>query len=246
MKCLKPIQLFEKLGALDSGLLAKEIAHFTRKEAQKRDQIVINYFGKDGVNRIVNSITELLFAPPTLPPDAEVLDVGAGTGFFTIKIAEKVKAKLPEVRFYAMDVTPAMLLTLARKDANIMPFIGIAENIKGSIKEARKHLKVPLKFNAVFSTLMLHHSSQPAKVFGSLKQVLKKRGKAIVVDLCTHSFEEFRKEMGDIHLGFKPEKVYEMASGVFSNVKVEVIPGICCECSGRSAELFIAYVWNVS
>ncbi|MGQ9642057.1 MAG: class I SAM-dependent methyltransferase [Candidatus Bathycorpusculaceae bacterium] len=185
-----------------------------------------------------------MFAPPTLPPHAEVLDVGAGTGFFTIKIAEEVKAKLPEVCFYAMDITPAMLRMLARKDANIMPFIGIAENIEGSVREARKHLKVPLKFDAVFSTLMLHHSPQPEKVFGGLRKVLKKKGKAIVVDLCEHSFEEFREEMGDIHLGFKPEKVYEMAKGVFSNVKVEVLPGICCECSGRSAELFVAYMWD--
>ncbi|MEM3712435.1 MAG: hypothetical protein QXR97_02720 [Thermoproteota archaeon] len=39
-------RLFEKLGVSDSELLAKEIRHFTEEEAEKRDQILINYFGE--------------------------------------------------------------------------------------------------------------------------------------------------------------------------------------------------------
>lgn len=224
--------------------MAKEIKHFTEKEAEKRDQIVINYFGEMGINRIVDNIVKLLFTPPKIPLNAKLLDVGAGTGFFTIKVAEKVNARLPRACLYAMDATPAMLLSLVKKNVGITPFVGVAENIEGGIREARKHLNIPLKFDAVFSTLMLHHSTKPEKVFESLKQVLKKNGKAIVVDLCEHSFEEFKKEMSDVHLGFKPKNVQKMARKVFLNVKVEVLPGICCECSGRSAELFVAYMWD--
>ncbi|MEM3712436.1 MAG: class I SAM-dependent methyltransferase [Thermoproteota archaeon] len=157
------------------------------------------------MNRIVNKIIELFSSLPELPPDADVLDVGAGTGFFTLKIAEK----LPETSFYAMDVTPAMLLSLFRKNTNVKAFIGIAENIEGSVREARTHFNIPLKFDAVFSTLTLHHIVQTEKVFESIKKVLKHNGKAIVIDLCKHSFEEFRKEMRDIHLGFNPEEVYK-------------------------------------
>jgi len=220
------------------------VEHFTTREAEKRDKIVIDYFGETGVNRIVDTITKLLFAPPRLPANANVLDVGAGSGFFTVKIAEKIHARLPKVSFYAMDLTPAMLLSLEKKKAGITPFLGIAENIKGSVKEAREHFKIPYKFDAVFSTLMLHHSPQPEKVFKSLRETVKKNGKAIVVDLCEHGFEEFKTEMGDVHLGFKPENVYEMARKHFPEVKVEKIPGIRCECSGRSAEIFVAFVQN--
>jgi len=240
-KYLENLQLedfFKKLGTSNPEILAKEVKHFTTKEAEKRDSIVLNYFGKSGVNRIVNTITDLLLSPPRLPANAKVLDVGAGTGFFSVKIAEKIHSELPKVSFYAMDITPAMLLSLVKKKVNITPFIGIAENIKGSVKEARKHFKIPYKFDAVFSTLMLHHSIHPEKVFKGLTTALKRNGKAIVVDLCEHGFEEFKTDMGDVHLGFKPEKIYEMARKYFSEVKVGKLQGICCERSGRSAEIF--------
>lgn len=185
-----------------------------------------------------------MLSPPKLPKNAVVLDVGAGSGFFTAKIAQKIRVTNPNAAFYALDITPAMLLSLEKKNVNITPFLGIAENIKGSIKEARKHFTIPYKFDAVFSTLMLHHSTQPEKVFKNIQTVLKKKGKAIVVDLCEHCFEEFRTEMGDIHLGFKPEKIYQIAQKHFPTVKVEKMPGICCECSGRSAEIFFVTMQN--
>jgi SAM-dependent methyltransferase len=244
LKNLQLEQLFRKLGASNPEILAKEIEHFTTKEAEKRDKIVINYFGENGVNQIVSTITKILLVSPKLPAKAKVLDVGAGSGFFTAKIAEKLHAEFPTVSLYAMDLTPAMLLSLAEKKANITPFIGIAENIESSIKEAKKFFNIPFKFDAIFSTLMLHHSTQPEKVFKSLKQALKKRGKAMVVDLCEHGFEEFKTEMGDVHLGFKPENIYKMARKYFSEVKVEKLPGICCECSGRSARIFVATMQN--
>ena len=237
-------QLFNKLGAADPETLAETVEHFTVKEAEKRDQIVRNYFGQSGVRRIVDAITRCLLEQPRLPREGKVLDVGAGTGFFTVRVARKVRAEIPSVSFYAMDLTPAMLLSLAKKKADIVPFVGLAENIRGSIEQTRKHFIVPFKFDAVFSTLMLHHSTRPERFFESIKETLKKHGKAVVVDLCEHSFEEFRTEMGDVHLGFKPENIQAMARRHFADVKVEKLPGICCESSGRSAEIFIATMKN--
>jgi ubiquinone/menaquinone biosynthesis C-methylase UbiE len=183
-----------------------------------------------------------LFTPPRLPVNAKVLDVGAGTGFFTIKVYNRVRQKLPKVGFYAMDATPAMLMSLEKKRVSITLFVGLAENIKGSIEEARKYFNVPSKFDAVFSTLMLHHSTKPEKVFRSINEVLKKRGKAIIVDLCKHDFEEFRTEMGDIHLGFDLDEIHEMAQKYFSTANIKKVGGIKCECSGRSVQLFTIFL----
>jgi len=71
---------------------------------------------------------------------------------------------------------------------------------------------------------------------------MEDHGKAILVDLYEHPFKEFREKMGDVHLGFNPSCIEEDAKRFFPNVYVRKMPGICCECSGRSAELFIAYL----
>jgi SAM-dependent methyltransferase len=227
LKQVRLDRLLKKLGASDPEVLAKTVKHFSVREGEKRDRIVASYFGQGGIDRIVCVITESLLATPKPPANAKILDVGAGSGFFTIKVAKKTRSKLPRAGFYAMDLTPTMLTSLAKKKTQVTPFIGLAENIKGSIEEARNSLKIPRKFDAILSTLMLHHSPRPEKVFESMSEVLKENGKAVIVDLCEHSFNEFRVEMGDVHLGFKPEKIYGMASRYFSTVKVEKIPGIC-------------------
>jgi len=227
----------------DSKSLLETIKHFTLKEAEKRDKILTDYFGEKGINLIVKTITaHLLDSEPKLKPDAKILDVGAGSGLFTVKVAEKVKKKLPKASFYAMDATPIMLKMIAQKTSEVQPFLGVAENISKSVQIARKSLNLPLKFDAVFSTLMLHHCGDVGKVFKSMREALKTNGKAVVIDMCKHDFTEFKEEMGDVHLGFEVAEIKKAAKTVFSNVSVDKLPGICCSSSGRSAELFVAYL----
>ncbi len=234
--------LLRELGTLNINLVVEEIKHFTEKEAEKRDRIVLNYFGEGGVKKIVEAIATSLNSPSRLEKNAKVLDMGAGSGFFTTRVVHRLEKILPDASFYALDATPAMLLSLARKTSRIIPFFGIAENIAGSIQTAKRYAEVPPHFDAVFSTLMLHHCPDVNKVFQSVRQVLKPSGKAVIVDLCTHPFTEFREEMGDLHLGFDPKEIRKASEKVFSRVGVRKLPGICCESSGRCAELFIATV----
>jgi len=233
-------KLLKKLKATVIESLVEQVKHFTEKEAERRDKIVANYFGDEGIERIVNSIVQGLLSPPQLKENAKVLDVGAGSGFFTVRVVNELRRYLPKASFYAMDLTPAMLKVLARKTSEITPFLGIAENIRGSVEHARRHLNIPEKFDAVFSTLMLHHSLDIEAVFQSYREVLEADGKALVIDLCAHPFEEFKEEMGDVHLGFEPEQVKRKAEKHFSRVDVKKVSGIRCRSSGRSAELLIA------
>jgi len=234
-------KVLRKLGVQNVEVLTKEISHFTRKEAEKRDKIVLSYFGKDGVKLTVDSITTALNSPPKLKPDAKILDMGSGSGFFTARVASKITDLAPNASFYAMDATPAMLLALAKKKGTLItPFLGIAENVVGSIENAKKYAVVPDRFDVVFSTLMLHHCPDIDRVFKSVRQVLKPTGKAVIFELCTHTFTEFREEMGDLHLGFDPNQIRQAAKKEFSKVSVKKLPGICCSSSGRRAELFIA------
>ena len=240
LKSVELQTLLEELGVSKIETLMEEVKHFTEKEAERRDKIVLGYFGEDGIERIINSIVQGLLSPPKLRKNAKVLDVGAGSGFFTMKVVDKLRRHLPEAAFYAMDLTPAMLRVLARKSSKVTPFLGVAENIQGSVEHTRKYLNIPEKFDAVFSTLMLHHCLDVGRVFESFRKAVEVDGKVVVVDLCEHPFEEFREEMGDVHLGFEPKLIQEKAEKQFSKVEVKKIPGIYCESSGRSAELFVA------
>ena len=240
LKNVKLKELLEELKVPKIGTLMKEVKHFTEKEGEIRDKIVLSYFGEDGIERAIDSIVQGLLSPPRLRKNAKVLDVGAGSGFFTTKVVDKVRRHLPEAAFYALDLTSVMLRVLARKTPEITPFLGVAENVRGSVEQARKYLNIPEKFDAIFSILMLHHCLDIEMVFESFRKVVEVDGKAVVVDLCKHSFEEFREEMGDLHLGFEPELLKEMAKKHFSKVQIKKIPGICCTNSGRSAELFVA------
>jgi len=240
LKSVEIPKLLKELGVPKIEALMEEVKHFTEKEAERRDKIVLSYFGEDGIKRIIDSVVQGLLSPPKLKENAKVLDVGAGSGFFTMKVVDKLRRHLPKAAFYAMDLTPAMLRMLARKTSEIAPFLGVAENVRGSVEHARKYLDVPEKFDAIFSTLMLHHCLDIERVFESFRKAVDVDGKTVVVDLCKHPFEEFREEMGDIHLGFEPELLKGIAEKHFSKVQVKKIPGICCTNSGRSAELFIA------
>jgi ubiquinone/menaquinone biosynthesis C-methylase UbiE len=241
---VKPEDFFRKLNAENPQTLANAVAHFSVKEAEKRDAITLSYFGEEGAKRIVDAVTERLV--PSLQAGSKVLDVGAGSGFFTAKIANAVRGKVPNSSFYAMDATPAMLLALEKNHAELTPFWGIAENIEGSLKQAGLYVQVPEQFDAVFSTLMLHHSAVPKKVFDSLKRILAPNGTAVVLDLCEHNFEEFRTELADVHLGFKLDYIKGLAEEEFSNVHVAKIPGISCSSSGRSAEIFVVSMKKVA
>ena len=240
LKSVEIQKLVKELGVSRVETLTKEIKHFTEKEAKRRDKIVLSYFGEDGIKRIIDSIVQGLLSPPKLRENAKVLDVGAGSGFFTTEVVDKLRRHLPEAAFYAMDLTPAMLQVLARKTPEITSFLGVAENVRGSVEQARRYLNIPERFDAIFSTLMLHHCLDIERVFESFRKAVEVGGKAVVVDLCKHSFEEFREEMGDLHLGFEPELLKGIAEKHFSKVHVKKIPGICCTNSGRSAELFVA------
>jgi SAM-dependent methyltransferase len=236
------VKFLEEVGVVDANIILKSIEHFTEEEVAKRDQVILNYFGEKGLKRIVEAIVSRMLAPPLLKADSKILDVGAGSGYFTINVANLIQRHSPQTSFYAMDITPAMLSTIVRKTTKITPFLGVAENVKDSIKFARKYVEVPDKFDVIFSTLTLHHCPDVERVFRSLKGVLEKDGKVIIVDLCEHPFKEFMDEMGDVHLGFNPHSIEEMAKRLFKEVYVERMPGISCTCSGRSADLFIAYL----
>ncbi len=213
--------------------------HFSLKEAQKRDKILLDYFGPKGIERIVDSVLESLAIPPS-DRLLDILDVGAGTGLLTEKIMDRIRSFLPNASFFAMDLTPDMLKVLASRRRDIIPIIGIMEKIRESVLYSSRYFALPDKFDVIISILTLHHVKEVKNAFSSLRESVKPSGRVIIIDLCKHQFEEFRREMGDVHSGFDPVEFQKLAANYFSQILIERMPEICCTSSGRSIELFKA------
>ncbi len=132
------------------------------------------------------------------------------------------------------------------KNVSITPVLGIAERITESLNVSRKAFEsqgttLPANFDAIISVLMLHHCVNPSEVFCSMKEAMMNNGRLILIDLCKHDFEEFKEELGDVHLGFELDYIESELGKLFSVERMQKMPHACkCEVSGKSTDLFVA------
>ncbi|AEH24592.1 class I SAM-dependent methyltransferase [Pyrococcus yayanosii] len=216
----------EKLGFGEEEVneLVEQIEYF-ETEAPERDDIVRDYLRDECIETIVNDIVgEIL---KLNRKDIRLLDVAAGSGFFTERVRRKLEEKGVKVEVYGFDITPSMLKRL--KEKGITPIWCVAEKIRESIRIANEHygINVPKEFDVVLSTLAFHHFLKPEEVLRSMKSVLKEGGKVIIVDVLKHEHEELKETLKDTHLGFSLEEIKGMGSRVFKNVEAGYMDVYC-------------------
>jgi ubiquinone/menaquinone biosynthesis C-methylase UbiE len=112
-----------------------------------------------------------------LKPGESVLDIGCGTG--TLAIAAKQRVGLTG-RVYGVDASPEMLARASRKAKRV----GADVVFKNSIAE-----RLPFpddEFDAVLSTVMLHHLGRKARqqCAHEVRRVLKPAGRVLAVDFA--------------------------------------------------------------
>ncbi len=116
-----------------------------------------------------------------------VADVGAGTGYFSLRMAKKVG---PTGRVYAVDIQPEML-TMLRKNAvkaklaNVQPILGSESDPK----------LPPKTLDVIIMVDVYHEFSQPQKMLENMRAALKDDGRLILL--------EYRKE--DPSVPIRPE-----------------------------------------
>jgi SAM-dependent methyltransferase len=128
-----------------------------------------------------------------IPKGATVADVGAASGYMTVKLAKKVG---PQGRVYATDIQPGMLDLLNKrvakaKLANVTPVLGAVDDPK-------------LPADAIDLVLMVdvyHELSQPQAFLRRLRDSIKTGGRLVLV--------EYRKEDPDIPI--RPEHKMSIA-----------------------------------
>jgi len=107
-----------------------------------------------------------------LAPDATVADIGAGTGYFAVRLAHMV----PKGRVYAVDVETEMVKHLARRAAaqglaNLMAVRGSPDNPR-----------LPGKVDLVLLVDVYHHIEDREAYFPRLRGMLKPAGRIAVID----------------------------------------------------------------
>jgi precorrin-6B methylase 2 len=113
-----------------------------------------------------------------ITPGATVADVGAGTGYMTLRIARLVG---PTGKVYANDVQPAMLHAIQAKIRQAQ--LGNVEIVQGTGDDAR------LPANVVDLALLVdvyHELRQPRAMLQSIRRSLRPNGRLVLV--------EYRKE----------------------------------------------------
>jgi predicted methyltransferase len=114
-----------------------------------------------------------------LAPDAIVADIGAGTGYFSVRLAHMV----PKGRVYAVDTEADMVKHLAErakrdKLTNMVPVSARADNPK-----------LPQKTDLVLLVDVYHHIEKREQYFRKLGDSLKEAGRVAVIDFKLDSPE---------------------------------------------------------
>lgn len=162
--------------------------------AKNWNSIRVDYF-KDELRDIAINSVDL--------KNKVVADLGAGTGFISLKVAEKADI------VFSVDASKNMLRELNKSAQglglkNIYPITGDLESL-------------PLFDNSVdivFINMALHHVVNPDRAIKEMRRILKDGGKVIITDVNEHDGEWAIDEMNDVWLGFNYkdlEKWYEEA-----------------------------------
>ena len=116
-----------------------------------------------------------------------VADVGAGSGYFTVRLAARVGAK---GRVYANDLQPEMLKMLAARLAR-----DDVRNVT-MIQGAVDHPKLPpASIDLVLMVDVYHEFSEPQKMLRGLREALKPAGRLVLL--------EYRKEDPEVPIRFE-------------------------------------------
>jgi len=122
-----------------------------------------------------------------LKPGMVVADVGAGSGYMSLRMARRVG---PSGRVYAEDIQPEMLRLL--RENEVKAKLSNVQTVLGTETDP----KLPAgKMDLILLVDVYHEFSQPQKMLRQLRQALKPNGRLVLL--------EYRKE--DPSIPIRPE-----------------------------------------
>jgi SAM-dependent methyltransferase len=174
-------------------------AAFAQSEHPITGRRIASIMGVGGADWLERSEREIEELPETaldkigIRKGMTVADVGAGVGYFTVRLARRVG---PSGKVYAVDVQPEMLSILKQRAAkadlhNIVPVLGSESDPK----------LPPASLDLILLVDVYHEFSQPQKMLQRMSEALKNDGRLILL--------EYRKE--DPHIPIRTEHKMSIA-----------------------------------
>ena len=124
--------------------------------------------------RLTEERPELLLAALDLKPGMQVADIGAGSGYYSWRIAERVA---PSGRVLAVDVQPGMLAVLDRA----MKQRG-ARNVVGVLGTTTDPRLPPAQVDLALMVDVYHEFDHPREMLDAITRALKPGGRIVFVE----------------------------------------------------------------
>lgn len=109
-----------------------------------------------------------------LKPGEVIADIGAGSGYFTFRIAHHVGAK---GKVFAVDVSPDMIRHMNRRIRDSK-----AANVVSVLAEPDDPLLGERSIDRFFICNVWHHVENPTKYLSMMKKMLKPGGEIVMID----------------------------------------------------------------
>jgi ubiquinone/menaquinone biosynthesis C-methylase UbiE len=114
-----------------------------------------------------------------LPPGGQVADIGAGGGYFTLRLADAVG---PSGRVYAVDVDSDMVEYL-EKEAREKGY----ENVEAVLAKEGDPLLPQAQLDLIFLCNTYHHLPERADYFRRARKYLRAGGRVVIIDFNDHA-----------------------------------------------------------
>ena len=109
-----------------------------------------------------------------IEPGEVIADIGAGSGYFTFRLAHRVGDK---GRVYAVDISPDMIRHLNRRILELK-----AMNVTAILADADDPLLADASIDRFFFSDSWHHIENQSKYLSLIKKMLKPGGEIIMID----------------------------------------------------------------
>lgn len=159
-----------------------------------------------------------------LPSDGLVLEVGAGTGQFTLKLAGAVS------KLVATDISPQMVQMMRQRIARARQ-----SNVDCVVMSAYELTAEDACFDAVFCANALHIMARPGRALAEFRRVLRDDG-VLISPTFLHGADPFRRALSRVlsavspfvaHTRFdRPSLEAALVEAGFEVTQVQVMPGL--------------------